>query len=108
MAAHLNCFDVAKCTIPALQAAASYLEALQALQPPLTAQSTWEERGGTSVPESPAYSVLNDRRREQVRKVWGEAVWPAVLVWLPGRGRIARAWCLVRVRSRPARTPHLI
>lgn len=50
-----------------LQAAAAYLEALQTLQTPLTPQSTWEEQGGSRVPESTAYSVLNDRRREQVR-----------------------------------------
>lgn len=56
-----------RCRSQPLQAAAAYLEALQTLQTPLTPQSTWEEQGGNRVPESTAYSVLNDRRREQVR-----------------------------------------
>lgn len=48
-----------------LQAAAAYLEALQALQPPLTPLSSFEATAPL-VPESAAYAVLSERRREQI------------------------------------------
>ncbi|PSC68256.1 Serine threonine-kinase SNT7 [Micractinium conductrix] len=47
------------------RAAAAYLEALQAVQPALTPMSSFGQ-ASFKVPESAAYSVLSERRREQI------------------------------------------
>ena len=58
-----------------MQAATAYLEALQQLQPPMTAQSRWEElAAAAALPDAPEFAVLSDIKRELVFKTYVDAL----------------------------------
>ena len=84
------------------EAAAAYMQALQALTPALTPAARWEEVEGR-VPEAPEFSLLSAVRREQVGWRAGAAGWEGglVCVRMLGRRAATRAPCAAPM-CRPA------